>query len=85
MSKLAYEFAFLLEENVLYMLLMVLQIDTAELVRRSKGGKMSAEERIAALEKENGKLREDNDRLLKIIAQMEMTLNRLIGRYITEN
>ena len=39
---------------------------------------MSAEERIAALEK-------DNDRLLKIIAQMEMTLNRLIGRYITEN
>lgn len=45
---------------------------------------MSAEERIAALEKENGKLREDNDRLLKIIAQMEMTLNRLIGRYITE-
>ena len=46
---------------------------------------MIAEERIAALEKENGKLREDNDRLLKIIAQMEMTLNRLIGRYITEN
>ena len=46
---------------------------------------MSAEERIAALEKENGTLREDNDRLLKIIAQMEMTLNRLIGRYITEN
>ena len=83
MSKLAYEFAFLLEENVLYMLLMVLQIDTAELVRRSKGGKISNERRGTHCR--SGKLREDNDRLLKIIAQMEMTLNRLIGRYITEN
>ena len=46
---------------------------------------MSAEERIAALEKENGKFREDNDRRLKIIEQMEMTLTRMIGRYITEN
>ena len=46
---------------------------------------MSAEERVAALEEENRRLHEEKDGLLKIIAQMEMTLNRLIGRYITEN
>ena len=46
---------------------------------------MSAEERVAALEEEHRRRREEKDGLLKIIAQMEMTLNRLIGRYITEN
>lgn len=45
---------------------------------------MSVEERIVALEKENYRLREDNERLLSIIAQMKITLNRLVTRYITE-
>ena len=45
---------------------------------------MSIEERIAALENENHKLHEDNERLLSIIAQMKVTLNRLLNRYITE-
>lgn len=45
---------------------------------------MSVEERIVALEKENFRLREDNERLLSIIAQMKITLNRLVTRYITE-
>ena len=53
--------------------------------RGCKGGKiMSIEERIAALENENHKLHEDNERLLSIIAQMKVTLNRLVNRYITE-
>lgn len=46
---------------------------------------MSIEERIAALEKENRKLKDDNDKLLMIIAQMKTTLNRLIGYYLTES
>ena len=45
---------------------------------------MGIEERIAALEKENYKLREDNEKLLSIIAQMKVTLNRLVSHYITE-
>lgn len=45
---------------------------------------MSIEERIAALEKENCKLREDNEKLLSIIAQMKITLNRLVNHYISE-
>lgn len=45
---------------------------------------MSVEERIVALEKENYRLREDNERLLSIIAQMKITLNRLVTHYITE-
>lgn len=46
---------------------------------------MEMEERIAVLEEENRRLREDRDRLLEIIAQMKVTLNRLISHYITEN
>lgn len=45
---------------------------------------MGIEERIAALEKENSKLREDNEKLLSIIAQMKVTLNRLVNHYIME-
>lgn len=41
-------------------------------------------ERIAALEQENRRLREENEHLLKIIAQMKVTLNRLIDHYIVE-
>ena len=41
---------------------------------------MGIEERIAALEEENRKLRDDNETLMKIIAQMNVTLNRLVDR-----
>lgn len=46
---------------------------------------MGAEERIAALEQENRRLKEDNEKLLNIIAQMKVTLNRLVSHYITES
>ena len=34
---------------------------------------------------ENEKLKEENEELLQIIAQMRVTLNRLISRYISED
>lgn len=46
---------------------------------------MGMEERIATLEQENRRLKEDNERLLEIIAQMKVTLNRLVSRYVIEN
>lgn len=46
---------------------------------------MSTLERLETLEQENLKLREDNETLLKIIAQMKITLNRLVSRYISES
>ena len=46
---------------------------------------MGTDERIAALEEENQRLRNDNEKLLQIIAQMKVTLNRLVNRYITES
>lgn len=36
------------------------------------------------LKRENQKLKEDNDMLISIIAQMRVTLNRLVNRYIEE-
>jgi len=36
------------------------------------------------LQKENKRLREDNEMLLNVIAQMRVTLNRLVNRFITE-
>ena len=45
---------------------------------------MGNDERIAALEEENQRLRNDNEKLLQIIAQMKVTLNRLVDHYITE-
>ncbi len=36
------------------------------------------------LRNENVKLKEDNDMLMSIIAQMRVTLNRLVNRYIEE-
>lgn len=44
---------------------------------------MSEKERIAELEEENRRLKSDNDMLLEIMAQMRVTLNRLIIRYVT--
>ncbi|MEY8395423.1 hypothetical protein AALB64_11475 [Lachnospiraceae bacterium 45-P1] len=46
---------------------------------------MGNDERIAALEEENQRLRNDNEKLLQIIAQMKVTLNRLVDHYITES
>ena len=37
-----------------------------------------------ALEEENQRLREENDRLMDIVVQMKCTLNRLVKEYITE-
>lgn len=51
-----------------------------------KGGRMmSKEERIAALEEENFRLREENEKLLGIISQMKVTLNRLVTHYIVNS
>lgn len=36
------------------------------------------------LRQENVRLKEDNDMLMSIIAQMRVTLNRLVNRYIEE-
>ncbi len=44
---------------------------------------MSEKEKMSALELENRKLKTDNDRLLEIVAQMRVTLNRLILQYIS--
>lgn len=46
---------------------------------------MSIEERIADLEEENQRLKDDNEKLLRIIDQMKITLNRLMNHYITES
>ena len=43
---------------------------------------MRLEERIAALEKENQKLRDDNETMMQIILQMKMTVNRLLDHYL---
>ena len=45
---------------------------------------MGMEERIAALEKENQELRNDNEKMMKIIDQMRTTLNRLLNRCLSE-
>jgi len=45
---------------------------------------MNSEKRMTELEEENRRLREENETLLAIIDQMRMTINRMIGRYMTE-
>lgn len=44
---------------------------------------MSEAERIKYLENENEQLRKDNEVLVKIVARMRVTLNRLINHYMT--
>lgn len=46
---------------------------------------MGIEERVAALEKENQELREENEKLMAVVAQMKVTLNRLLDHYILES
>lgn len=44
---------------------------------------MNETDKILQLERDNEQLRKDNEMLLNIIAQMKVTLNRLINRYMT--
>ena len=47
---------------------------------------MSMERRCkSALEEDNQRLREENDRLMDIVVQMKCTLNRLEKEYITDS
>lgn len=39
---------------------------------------------ISELKTENAKQKEDNDNLLNIVAQMKVTLNRLITQYVSD-
>ncbi len=45
---------------------------------------MADEDKMNVLEEENRKLREDNEKLMDIVVQMRVTLNRLVLRYVTE-
>jgi len=44
---------------------------------------MSEKEKISMLEAENQRLKTDNDKLLEIVVQMRVTLNRLILQYVS--
>ena len=46
---------------------------------------MGLNERVAELEAENVKLKQENDQLLDIVVQMRSTLNLLIARYISSD
>ena len=56
-------------------------------LRGVRGTKTMSMERHckSALEEENQRLREENDRLMDIVVQMKCTLNRLVKEYITES
>ena len=41
-------------------------------------------ESLESLKEENERLKTDNDRLLDIVVQMRVTLNRLIDRYVAD-
>lgn len=45
---------------------------------------MRDDERLAGLQEENERLKADNDKLLDIVVQMRVTLNRLIDRYVAD-
>lgn len=49
-----------------------------------EGMEMDFTGEMERLKRENAKLKEDNEMLLSIIAQMRVTLNRLVNRYIEE-
>ncbi len=46
---------------------------------------MDNEARVSVLEEENRRLKEDNDKLMEIVVQMRVTLNRLVLRYVSED
>ena len=43
---------------------------------------MSEQDRVLMLERENQRLKEDNEMLLSVITQLKTTLNRMVERYI---
>lgn len=45
---------------------------------------MSEQDRVLMLERENQRLKEDNEMLLSVITQLKTTLNRMVERYITQ-
>ena len=73
MSNHAHEFAFQTSENVLYWK-----------AARKEGDQVADEEKMTTLEEENRRLKEDNEKLMDIVVQMRVTLNRLVLRYVTE-
>ena len=46
---------------------------------------MSEQDRVLMLERENQRLKEDNEMLLSVITQLKTTLNRMVERYITNS
>lgn len=44
---------------------------------------MTDAEKLQIIEMENAKLMEENMKLQKVISRLNLTLNRLIGRYIS--
>ncbi|MBT9777193.1 hypothetical protein GPL15_11835 [Clostridium sp. MCC353] len=46
---------------------------------------MNETNQLVLLQKENERLKSDNEMLLNIVAQMKVTLNRLLSRYISDN
>ena len=62
----------------------ILQIGLLWIAAGKEGSQMADEDRIMLLEEENRKLKEDNDRLMDVVVQMRVTLNRLVLRYISE-
>ena len=75
MSNCAFKFAFQTKRNTVYL----------SQVKQKEGQSMSEKERISALEAENQRLKNDYDMLLEIVAQMRVTLNRLILQYVSAN
>ncbi len=41
------------------------------------------EEKLKVLMEENEQLKKDNEAMIQILAQMKVTLNRMINRYMT--
>ena len=54
-------------------------------IEKKEGLCMSDKEMLLILERENRKLKEDNEPLQQIVLQMKSTLNSLIGHYITKS
>ena len=73
-SNRAYEFTFQTFKKVLYW-------ESA----RKEGDQVADEDKMNVLEEENRKLREDNEKLMDIVVQMRVTLNRLVLRYVSED
>ena len=52
-------------------------------LHEKEGGYWSVEQELQMLLRENQQLKKDNEAMLNIIAQMKITLNRLISQYMT--